>query len=124
MAFGKPISALPTLQQKVGEMSQQVEMLQAWVEKVTYLLKSMPKRESDAKINHEICLLKGEASKVLELCAHHTTAVFGGNSLHKGGVADRIEGMVLQVKAYSVPAGEENVMTIQGGKTMFKMSKL
>ena len=69
-----------------------------------------------------------------------TTAVFGGNALHLG--VNKIEGMWLQVsqpldanidltdgysskvKAYSVPAGEQNVMEVQGGKQALKMSKL
>jgi hypothetical protein len=43
---------------------------------------------------------QAEASKVLELCAREATMIFGGNALMMGGVGDKIECSVAQVKAY------------------------
>jgi hypothetical protein len=42
---------------------------------------------------------QAEASKVLELCAREATMIFGGNALMMGGVGDKIECSVAQVKA-------------------------
>lgn len=42
--------------------------------------------------------LQAEASKVLELCAREATMIFGGNALMCGGVGDKIECAVAQVK--------------------------
>ena len=81
-------------------MIQKVEMLQSWIEKLTFQLKSMKKRDADSKLNGEICLLKAESSKVLRFVAEETTAVFGGNALHFG--VNKIEGMWLQVNPVPV----------------------
>lgn len=52
---------------------------------------------------HKYALTRGfpqaEASKVLELCAREATMIFGGNALMLGGVGDKIECSVAQVKA-------------------------
>jgi hypothetical protein len=49
---------------------------------------------------HTMCSprLQAEASKVLELCAREATMIFGGNALMCGGVGDKIECAVAQVK--------------------------
>ena len=46
-----------------------------------------------------IACMQAEASKVLELCAREATMIFGGNALMIGGVGDKIECSVAQVKA-------------------------
>lgn len=46
-----------------------------------------------------IRISQAEASKVLELCAREATMIFGGNALMIGGVGDKIECAVAQVKA-------------------------
>ena len=46
-----------------------------------------------------IACMQAEASKVLELCAREATMIFGGNAQMIGGVGDKIECSVAQVKA-------------------------
>jgi hypothetical protein len=62
----------------------------------------MPHEEASQKLGDIIALLKAEGSKVYEHCARETTMVFGGNALYAGGVGDKIEPAVSQVKGYQV----------------------
>ncbi len=49
-------------------------------------------------LTYAFCAAQAEASKVLELCAREATMIFGGNALMIGGVGDKIECAVAQVK--------------------------
>ena len=62
-------------------------------------------------------------SQVYELCARETTQIFGGNALYIGGVGSRIEAAVMQVKAYQIPAGAEDVMDDYAARTAFKLAR-
>merc|ERR1712034_7759 len=95
-----------------------------WIESVVFNMCEMSHEEASLKLGDVIALLKAEGSRVYELCARETTMIFGGNALYCGGVGDRIEPAVSQVKGYQIPAGVEDVMDDFGSRSIFKLAKL
>lgn len=75
------------------------------------------------KLGDQICLLKAYASKVYMQCAFESTNILGGNSMYQNGIGKDIEGALMQVKGYQIPAGAEDVMDDFAGKTAFRMAK-
>merc|ERR1711916_222059 len=101
-------------------MARRCDMYWSWLESITYQLTVMSKKEADVNLADSICLLKSEGSKVYEFCAREATQIFGGNALYVNGAGRRIEPAVMQVKAYQIPAGAEDVMDSFAGKTIFR----
>jgi alkylation response protein AidB-like acyl-CoA dehydrogenase len=121
--FGKTLSEQPVIRMKIAAMIRQVEQYQAWLELVTYQLCTMTHEEANLKMGDIICLLKAQMSKTFEYCARESVHIFGGNSMHAGGVGKRIEPMAASVKGYAIPAGAEDVMDDYGARAAFKMAK-
>ncbi len=120
--FGKPLGDHPVIRGKIAAMIRSVEMLQAWLELVTYQLCTMSHHEANIKMGDVICLVKAQMSKTFELCARESVHIFGGNALHVGSVGGRIEPMTLGVKGYAIPAGAEDIMDDYGAKVALKLA--
>jgi len=122
--FGKYLSEHQAIRLKIASMIRQVEMLQTWLEFVTYQLTTMTPTEANEKVGDVISLLKAQCSKTYELCARETTNIFGGNALYMDGVGRKIEFAVAQVKGYQIPAGAEDIMDDFGARVAFKRAQM
>lgn len=120
--FGKPLGDHAIIRAKIAAMARSVEMLQSWLELVTYQLCTMSHDEANVKMGDVICLLKSQMSKTLELCARESVHIFGGNSMHAGGVGYRIEPMMGQYKGYAIPAGAEDIMDDYGARAALRLA--
>lgn len=122
--FGKFLYEHQAIRMKIASMTRRCECLHAWLESVVFNMCQMSHEEASLKLGDVIALLKAEGSRVYEHCARETTMIFGGNALYSGGVGDKIEPAVTQVKGYQIPAGAEDVMDDFGARTIFKLAKL
>ena len=121
--FGRALHEHQAIRLKVASMARACEQFHTWLELLTYQMCTMEHEEAMLKIGDVMCLAKAQGSKVYELCARETTMIFGGNALYVGGVGDKIESAVMQVKAYQIPAGAEDVMDDFGARSAFKLAK-
>lgn len=121
--FGRPLAEHQAVRMKLASMMRAVEQLQTWLEFVVYQMCTMDHEEANLKIGDVMCLLKSQSSKVYEHCARETTQIFGGNALYIGGKGSKIEGAVMQVKAYQIPGGAEDVMDDYAARAALKMAR-
>eukprot|EP01094_Clydonella_sp_ATCC50884_P000037 TRINITY_DN1002_c0_g1_i1.p1 TRINITY_DN1002_c0_g1~~TRINITY_DN1002_c0_g1_i1.p1 ORF type:complete len:549 (-),score=204.74 TRINITY_DN1002_c0_g1_i1:152-1762(-) len=121
--WGKTLSEHQSIRMKIAAMVRAVEQQQCWLEFIAFQMCTMDHAEANSKIGDIVSLIKVQSSKVYELCARETTQIFGGNALYIGGVGSKIEPAVLQVKAYQIPAGAEDVMDDFAARTVFKLAR-
>eukprot|EP00808_Paulinella_micropora_P027605 g28368.t1 len=108
--FGKPLMEHQMLRWKFAEMARQIESSYAWLEQLTFSLKTMSKEESNARLNGAIALLKAQATKTFEYCAREALQVFGGEGYVRNGSASKVECLYRDVRAWAIPGGSEEIM--------------
>ena len=67
-----------------------------------------------------IALLKAQCTTVLEFCAREAAQIFGGLAYTRGGQGDKVERLYREVRAYSIPAGSEEIMLDLGIRQAIK----
>lgn len=117
--FDKRLIDHPVIRFKLGEMSRQIESMQAWLEHLTY---QMCKKTHDEQkvLAGPIALAKVQATKVFEYCAREAAHIFGGLSYTRGGQGEKVERMIREVRAFSIPAGSEEIMLDLGVRQAMK----
>lgn len=109
--FGKHLMDHQMIRGKFAEMFRMVESCSTWVESLTYQMKTMSKKEQNAKLGGQIALCKVHCSKTMEFCAREAAQIFGGASYVRGGVGEKIERIYREVRAYAIPGGSEEVLS-------------
>jgi alkylation response protein AidB-like acyl-CoA dehydrogenase len=117
--FNKRLIDHPVIRFKLGEMSRQIEASQAWLENLTYQM--CQKTHDEQKVlGGPIALAKVQATKVFEYCAREAAHIFGGNSYTRGGQGEKVERLLREVRAFSIPAGSEEIMLDLGVRQAMK----
>jgi len=83
--FGKKLIEHPVIRFKLAQMARQVESAHAWLESITYQMKTLPHSEQNRLLGGPIALLKAHASQVFEFCAREAAQIFGGLAYTRGG---------------------------------------
>jgi len=122
--FGKRLIDHPVIRLKLAHMARQVESSQAWLENITYQLKTMPHKQAQVILGGPMALLKAHATTTLEYCAREAAQIFGGLAYTRGGQGEKVERIYREVRAYAIPAGSEEIMLDLGIRQAMKLAKL
>merc|ERR1712100_833529 len=109
MTFGKRLIDHPVIRFKLAHMAWRVESAQAWLGQVTYQMKTLPASKQDV-LGGPIALLKANSTICYEFCAKEAGQIFGGLAFTRGGQAERVERLIRERMAYSIPGGSEEIM--------------
>ena len=118
--FGKKLIEHPVIRFKLAQMARQVESAHAWLESITYQMKTLPHSEQNRLLGGPIALLKAHGSQVFEFCAREAAQIFGGLAYTRGGQGDKVERLYREVRAYAIPAGSEEIMLDLGIRQAIK----
>ncbi|CAO3588131.1 unnamed protein product [Absidia cylindrospora] len=122
--FGVPLIQHPVIRNKFGHCIRQVEATHAWLESILFQVKTLP-HESQAKVlGGPIALLKAQSTQTFEYCAREAAQIFGGLAYTRGGVAEKVERLYREVRAYAIPGGSEEIMLDLGVRQSLKKVKL
>ena len=105
---------------KLANMARQVESAHAWLENITFQMKTLSHSESNRILGGPIALLKAHASLVFELCAREAAQIFGGLAYTRGGQGEKVERLYREVRAFAIPAGSEEIMLDLGVRMALK----
>eukprot|EP00457_Paulinella_chromatophora_P002742 gb/GEZN01002747.1/.p1 GENE.gb/GEZN01002747.1/~~gb/GEZN01002747.1/.p1 ORF type:complete len:526 (-),score=52.68 gb/GEZN01002747.1/:770-2347(-) len=108
--FGQKLIEHQMLRWKLAEMARQIESTQAWLEQVTFSLKTMTKEQSNQRLNGTIALMKAQSTKTFEYCAREALQIFGGEGYVRNGSAAKVECLYRDVRAWAIPGGSEEIM--------------
>jgi alkylation response protein AidB-like acyl-CoA dehydrogenase len=122
--FGKPLVEHPVIRAKLGDMTRQVESLQAQLELVVHQVNSMTYDQQVRRLGGPIALLKAQATRTFEYCAREAVQIFGGSGYTRTGQGQKIERLYREVRAYAIPAGSEEIMIDLGVRSALKPAKL
>jgi alkylation response protein AidB-like acyl-CoA dehydrogenase len=114
--FGKRLIEHPVIRFKLAQMARQVESAHAWLEHITYQMKTLPHSEQNRALGGQIALLKAHGSQVFEYCAREAAQIFGGLAYTRGGQGEKVERLYREVRAFAIPAGSEEIMLDQSIK--------
>ena len=104
--FGKRLIEHPVIRFKLAQMARQVEATHAWLEFVTYQMKTLSHADQNKLLGGPIALLKAQATQTFEYCAREAAQIFGGLSYTRGGQGEKVERLYREVRAYSIPGGK------------------
>lgn len=122
--FGKKLIEHQVIRLKVAEMARQLEATHAWLESITYQMTQMPKEESMKVLGGPIALMKAHTTKVFEFCAREAAQIFGGQSYVRGSVAEKVERLYREVRAFAIPGGSEEILLDFGARQAQKLAKV
>jgi len=118
--FGKKLIEHPVIRLKLAHMTRQVEASQAWLENVTYQMKTMSKQDSMTRLAGPIALLKAQTTQTMEFCAREAAQIFGGLAYTRGGQGEKVERLYREVRAFAIPGGSEEIMLDLGIRQALK----
>jgi len=108
--FGKLLISHPVIRFKLAHMARQIESTQAWLDSITYQIKTLSKDEQNARLGGSIALLKAHSGIVFEHAAREASQIFGGLSYTRGSQAERVERLYREVRAMAIPGGSEEIL--------------
>jgi len=118
--FGKRLIEHAVIRFKLAQMAKQVEAAHAWLELITYQMKTLPHSEQNRVLGGPIALIKAHGSQVFEFCAREAAQIYGGLAYTRGGQGEKVERLYREVRAYAIPAGSEEIMLDLGIKMALK----
>jgi len=118
--FGKRLIEHPVIRFKLANMARQVEAAHAWLESITFQMKMLSHAEQNRILGGPIALLKAHASQVFEYCAREAAQIYGGLAYTRGGQGEKVERLYREVRAFSIPAGSEEIMLDLGVRMAIK----
>eukprot|EP01059_Diplonema_ambulator_P012986 TRINITY_DN2348_c0_g1_i3.p1 TRINITY_DN2348_c0_g1~~TRINITY_DN2348_c0_g1_i3.p1 ORF type:complete len:430 (+),score=105.51 TRINITY_DN2348_c0_g1_i3:47-1291(+) len=105
--FGKRLMDHQLVRFKLACMAQQIEAVQDYVERVTFLFsQNVP----DHELGIQCALLKVQSTKCMEYCAREASQIFGGSSIVKEGKGIIVERLYRRVRAVAIPGGSEEIL--------------
>ncbi|CAD7939890.1 unnamed protein product [Amoebophrya sp. A120] len=121
-AFGRPLTDQPVLRFKFGQMAAAMESLQAYLDYVTFQMKTFYDRVRDDPktwktrdyLAGEIGLLKYQATRVSTLIADNGCQLFGGRAVTRTGMGKKMERFNRIYKISSIYGGSEEIMADLG----------
>jgi len=118
--FGKKLIEHPVIRFKLAQMARQVESAHAWLESITFQMKTLSHADQNRILGGPIALLKAHSSVVFEYCAREAAQIFGGLAYTRGGQGEKVERLYREVRAYAIPAGSEEIMLDLGVRMALK----
>jgi alkylation response protein AidB-like acyl-CoA dehydrogenase len=118
--FGKLLVQHAVIREKLAHMARRIEATHAYLENITYQLTTLSPQEQRAQLGGPIALLKAQATQTFEFCAREAAQIFGGLSYTRGGQGEKVERLYREVRAYSIPAGSEEIMLDLAAKMALK----
>jgi alkylation response protein AidB-like acyl-CoA dehydrogenase len=122
--FGQRLIDHPVIRMKLAHMTRQVEATHAWIESLTYQLKTMPHEVSRERLGGPLALAKAQATQTFEFCAREAAQIFGGLAYTRGGQGEKVERLYREVRAFAIPAGSEEIMLDLGMRQAMRKAKL
>jgi len=122
--FGKRLIDHAVIRNKLAHMIRQVEATHAWMEQITYQMKTMNEFEAMNKLGGPLALLKAQMSITLEFCAREAAQIFGGLAYTRGGQGEKVERIYREVRGYAIPAGSEEIMLDLGMRFAMRGAKV
>lgn len=99
--FGKTLSSHQVIRHKLVDMARQLEAVRAYRDAIAW---RMSRGESPVA---EVCMLKVQATTVLDFCAREAAQIFGGASYELG---TKIERIYREVRVLAIGGGSEEIM--------------
>jgi acyl-CoA dehydrogenase len=99
--FGKHLIEHQVIRHKLADMARQINAARAYRDRVAW---SIAQGESPIA---DVCLLKVQATTVLEFCAREASQIFGGASYELGM---KIERIYREVRVLAIGGGSEEIM--------------
>jgi len=99
--FGKHLIEHQVIRHKLADMARQINATRAYRDRVAW---SIAQGESPVA---DVCLLKVQATTVLEFCAREASQIFGGASYELGM---KIERIYREVRVLAIGGGSEEIM--------------
>ncbi len=99
--FGKTLSSHQAIRHKIVDMARQLEAVRAYRDAIAW---RMSRGESPVA---EVCMLKVQATTVLDFCAREAAQIFGGASYELG---TKIERIYREVRVLAIGGGSEEIM--------------
>ncbi len=99
--FGKHLIEHQVIRHKLADMARQINATRAYRDRVAW---SIAQGESPIA---DVCLLKVQATTVLEFCAREASQIFGGASYELGMTIERI---YREVRVLAIGGGSEEIM--------------
>lgn len=118
--FGKPLISQPVIRFKLAKMVAEVEMVQSWLETITYNMTQMAYEEQAMALAGEVSLLKFAATRCAGLVADESVQIFGGRGITQTGMGRLIERFNRTYKFGAILGGSEEIMADLGIKMAMK----
>ena len=99
--FGKPLAKHQVIRHKLSEMLRQVNASAAYLDYCAWQV-----REGHSPIA-DLCLLKVQATRVMEFCAREAMQILGGGGFMRGC---RVERIYREVRVMAIGGGSEEIM--------------
>lgn len=99
--FGKPLIASQVIRHKIVEMTRQINAARAYRDQVAWRIAAGDSPVAD------VCMLKVQATTMLEFCAREAAQILGGASYALG---TKIERIYREVRVLAIGGGSEEIM--------------
>merc|ERR1712130_436648 len=114
--FGKELINQPVIRLKLAHMISHVESLHAWVESITYQMKTMPHSKQFFELGGPIALMKMRSTRISYEISDHACQIFGGRAITTTGMGAMIENFQRSLKYGAILGGSEEIMADLGIK--------
>ena len=112
--FGKKLINQPVIRQKLGRMIGAIESLEGHLQFITYQLDKMDKFTQMLELGGATAILKYQSTRVLTDICDEACQIFGGRSLTKSGMGEKVEMVQRTFKFSSILGGSEEIMADLG----------
>eukprot|EP01061_Rhynchopus_euleeides_P030280 TRINITY_DN50362_c0_g1_i1.p1 TRINITY_DN50362_c0_g1~~TRINITY_DN50362_c0_g1_i1.p1 ORF type:complete len:512 (+),score=231.16 TRINITY_DN50362_c0_g1_i1:52-1587(+) len=110
MVFGKKLITLPVIRAKLAEMVTLSEGLQHWLDAITFQMNSLSVVDAAKKLGGPLAMLKYHSTRVSLKIADHASQIFGGRSVTKSGMGQKVEQFLSNIKFSAILGGSEEVL--------------
>ena len=112
--FGKKLIKQPVIRNKLGRMIGAVESLEGYMQFITYQLHNMDKFAQLIELGGATAILKYQCTRVFTDICDEACQIFGGRSLTKSGMGEKVEMAQRTFKFASILGGSEEIMVDLG----------
>eukprot|EP00397_Hematodinium_sp_SG-2012_P006876 GEMP01006913.1.p1 GENE.GEMP01006913.1~~GEMP01006913.1.p1 ORF type:complete len:517 (+),score=101.14 GEMP01006913.1:120-1670(+) len=112
--YGKPLTAMPVIRQKLAKIIAGVEAIEANLNNVTYQMNHMDYKTQTAHLAGPIALLKYQSTRVAEMVSDESVQIFGGRGITQTGMGKKVERLQRTFKFAAILGGSEEVLADLG----------
>ena len=120
-AFGKTLIEQPVVRHRLAKCGAMLESNWAWVEQLSYMMKTMTKQEADAELGGVTAMAKAQIGILFDECARCNVLLHGGNGFTKTGQGQLAETLYREVGGFRIPGGSEDIMFDLGIRQLLKI---